>query len=174
MRLIGLSLRDFFGYEALDLDLRDIRQLAVVGPNGSGKSTLCEAIRWTVGGRARVATDRMVRSGQTVAMASTTWDVRGDIIEMRRTRSRATKAGESSLLLTVNGDNLTRHTIAETEEAIRRITRIPVEALLAGPVMVQGRSAELMEADPGKRLDLALRVLGVDLDEYLRLHEEAK
>lgn len=65
MRVLRLSLRDFRGYEAAEVDL-GAGLTVITGPNGAGKTNLLEALYFGCTGRScRTATEReMVRFGQ--------------------------------------------------------------------------------------------------------------
>lgn len=172
MRLTKIEARDFLSYEALDLDLSDVSQVVVVGQNGHGKSALLDAVLWCLYGEGRGSADQMVRHGALSSWVKTTWEVGAQEVVVTRHRSKETRAGESSLHLEIAGQKVTRHTIAETQEAIEKVVGLPSKTLLAGPFMVQGQSDTLMRARPAERKDLVIRLL--DLDRFEQYHEAAK
>jgi exonuclease SbcC len=156
-------------YEHLDLDLTVSHQIAVTGAVGSGKSSLLDAITWALYGKGRASADQMIRQGQGEASVYVDAIVRGEIVQVRRTRKRDRA---TSLTFHVGGVNRTQHTLAETEDEIERVIGMAYEALMAGPIMVQGKSDELMRVGPSDRRDLLNRLFG--LEEYERYHDEAK
>jgi len=173
MRLTRIELRDFLGYEALDLDLSGLSSLVVAGENMAGKSTLLDAVTWALfdqfhrpGVR---SVDRLVRDGAEVAHVRIEFIVGDHLIEVIREKPRG-KTG--TLALVVDGSNQTQHTTAETFKAIEKWVGLPLDALLAGPFMVQKQSDAFMAAQPRDRKDLLIHLLG--LDAYEELHERAK
>jgi exonuclease SbcC len=174
VRLVRIEARDFAQYDALDLDLSQVQSVAVVGENGSGKSRLLDAVLWSLYGRSPDGgtVDRLVRRGERTMRVRTTWDKDGTEVVVQRERSIATKAGESTLDLRVDGLRRTKHTIAETQAVIDALVGLPYAVMLAGSVMVQGQSDALMAADPAERKTVLGRLFG--LDEYALFHDEAK
>jgi exonuclease SbcC len=169
VRLTRLRLSDFLAYADLDLDLDGVGQLAIIGPNGAGKSTLLDAVLWSLYGQARGRADQLIREGAERTLVETTWfhPVEG-VVTVRRTRGD----DASTLTLTVNGVNRTRHTLPDTQAAIEAIIGLPYRALLAGPIMVQGESDALMSVTPSERKELLAKLF--ELDRYEVFHQRAK
>jgi DNA repair protein SbcC/Rad50 len=170
MRLTHLRLVDFLPYADLDLDLDGVGQIAIVGPNGSGKSSLLDAVLWCTYGQARARSDQLVREGAQKALVQTTWDAHGTSIVIERTRDRTTE--QTALTLFVDGDNRTRHTIADTQASIVEIIGLAAPALLAGPVMVQGMSGALMNAQPAERKEILGQLF--ELNRFEVYHDRAR
>lgn len=169
MRITHLRLRDFLAYEDLDLDLTQAQQIAIAGHVGAGKSSLLDGIMWSLFGEGRTGADAMIRKGQDEAYAAVDAVIDRQFVQVARTRklNRST-----SLTVTVDGEDRTQHTISETQDLIYQLIGMPYDALMAGPIMVQGKSDELMRVPASERRDLLGRLFG--LDRYERYHESAK
>ena len=163
MRLLRVEASNFLSYEDLDLDLAEGDEYALVGPVGAGKSALQNAILFSLYGDARGVSnrvERLIHDGATKMFVRTTWRHRDQ--EVIVTRERDADHGRTSLSFVVNGETLTRATIGETQVAIDKYIGLPMAAVLAGPVMVQGDSDALMGLDPAPRKELLVRILGLD------------
>lgn len=172
MRLARIEADDFLAYDRLELDLSSVEQLAIVGPVGSGKSSLLDAARWSVWGRSRAASaDDLIRHGESTCRVATEWEIDDRLLRVTRWRSKKGR-GESSLNVQVDGRDVTKHTIGETQELIDGLVGVPEPLVTAGPVMVQGRSDELMRMEPRDRKELLFRMLG--LDRYEKLRQSAR
>jgi DNA repair protein SbcC/Rad50 len=169
MRLLRLSLRSFMSWDSLTLDLSECDVVGVTGRVGHGKSALLDAILWTIYGEGRASADAMVRQGEDRASAEVEFEAAGRRVLVRRERERG-KA--TALTLEVDGQSLTRHTVAETQAAIDELVGVSSDALLATAVMVQGRSDEFVRLRPAERMAL-LSDLVVE-DPYPAWHEEAR
>ena len=174
MRLLYLAATDFLAYDEFELDLSTISELAIVGPVGAGKSSLLDMVLWSVWGRPRhrsVTVDDLIRHGQESCAVTSRWLLNdGQVAEITRRRSRRSR-GESSLVVTLNGADGSLHTIAETQAMIETLVGLPLTILLAGPLMVQGQSDELMRLDPAQRKELLVQLL--ELDRYRQLEAKA-
>jgi DNA repair exonuclease SbcCD ATPase subunit len=170
VRLTRIALTDFLSWSEMDLDLSGVDVLGVSGRVGSGKSSgMLDALLWCLFGEGRASADGMIRQGADRTSVTVEFEAAGSSVAVTRERVR----GESSaLMLEVDGRNVTRHTIAETEAAIVDLLGVTADALCATAVMVQGRSDEFVRLRPGDRMAL-LSDLTVP-DPYPAWHEEAK
>ncbi len=169
MRLTALRLVNFMSWDHLDLDLSECDVVGVTGRVGFGKSSLLDALLWAIYGEGRASADAMVRQGEERAAAEVEFDAGGRRVLVRRERERGRS---TALTLEVDGQSLTRHTVAETQGAIDELVGVSSDALLATAVMVQGRSDEFVRLRPAERMAL-LSDLVVE-DPYPAWHEEAK
>jgi len=174
MRLLGVEASDFLSYHRLDVDLTDVRQLAIVGKNGHGKSAILDAILWCLFSKGRGSTDEMVREGAGSTYVRTTWErvLNDGVSTVVITRSRSRESEESSLSVTVDGVDRTKSKIPLTQALIEHLVGMGPKAMMAGPIMVQGDSAALLEAQPSARKDLLVELF--KLDRWESYHEEAK
>lgn len=173
MRLTRIAARDFMAYESFDLDLSDVSQVVVTGENMAGKSALLDALRWCLHGevgREISSKDLIIRDGADSAYARVEFSVRDGqsevVVEREKQRGRT-----AAVTLTVDGENRTQHTIAETEAVVTALIGLDADALLAGPFMAQETAASFMRARPADRKDLLARLFG--LDRYERYWREA-
>ena len=165
-RLARLEASNWLSFERLDLNFSGVDQLALVGPVGSGKSALLDGLRFALWGEARGITNRLERLMRSEPGVTSMW-VRASLVDddghelvVRRERDVSTKAGASSLTVTLDGEDVGRHTIGETEAWLRTIVG-DHDGSLVGPLMAQGESAGLMAMDPGPRKELLFRLRGL-------------
>lgn len=173
MRLTRIALSDFLGYTTLELDLSGINRLVVVGDNGSGKSTLLDAVSWALYDhvqRPEVRTDdELIHTGADRMSVRVEFDSSGKHVAVVREK---VVGRTGSLSLEVDGANATRATIRETRAEIARLVGLPLDALLAGPIMAQRNSDALMRALPSERKQMLAKVF--DLDRFDAYYERAK
>jgi exonuclease SbcC len=174
MRLLGVEATDFLSWRRLDVDLSDVHQLAIIGKNGHGKSAILDAILWCLFAKGRGSSDEMVRDGAGSTYVRTTWEriVKEMSTTVTITRSRSRDSDESSLSVQVDGEERTKARIPQTQAYIEHLVGMGPKAMMAGPVMVQGDSAALLEALPAARKDLLVELF--QLERWEGYHEEAK
>ena len=174
MRLLGVEASDFLSYRRLDVDLSDVHQLAIIGKNGHGKSAILDAILWCLFAKGRGASDEMVREGAGSTYVRTTWEriVKESSTIVTITRSRSKESDESSLSVTIDGEEKSKSKIPLTQAYIEHLVGMGPKAMMAGPVMVQGDSAALLEALPAARKDLLVELF--QLERWEGYHDEAK
>lgn len=173
MRITSLHLTQWMGYEQLDLDFEEAAYV-VVGANGSGKSSLLDAITWALYGEARVRdADKMIHGTAKSCRVAVGFEAHGMRCLVGRERERG-KTG--SLALVVGGEERTRHTIPETEAAIRDLIGLSHAALMAGPIMVQEQAGSFMARRPADRKNLLAEI--AELDRWTKatavVHEERR
>lgn len=179
MRITRLSARNFMAFEEVDIDLSEVSAVAVTGKNNTGKSALLDIFFWALGGDVRrsiTSKDGIIRDGTDSTKAVVAFSAQGHDVIVVREKQRGRTA---TLSLDVDGARETRHTIAETEEAIIRLIGLDIDGLLAGPIMAQTDAAAFMEARPADRKDLLARLFGLDrFERYWRAatdkHREAE
>lgn len=170
MRPLRLAGHDFMAYAEFDIDLDGIPFLAVTGANGSGKTTLFYALVWALYGKSPGSTsDVIVRDGADEAAVTFSFASGEDIVVVERTKTRGR---DSSLALLVNDEARTRHTLRETQAAIVDLVGLPYDAMIAGPLVLEGRSDTFMATLPSARKTLLMTLFG--LLRFQRLHEQSK
>lgn len=165
MRVDALRLDNFLAHESTEIDFTDKPMSVITGPVGSGKSAIVEAITWCIWGKSRAhgrQTDPLIREGAEQGGVTVTVFHEGQQFRIVRNRQFG---GTSSLTFTAlddtsGGDSpLTRHTIAETQEAIIEELGLDWDAAQASVVAQQSGAGSLMATDPAKRKELLLRLL---------------
>jgi DNA repair exonuclease SbcCD ATPase subunit len=170
MRVTRLLATNFLGYEEVDLDFSGIDAVVAVGPIGTGKTSLMEAVKWALWGESRgEVLDEIIRDEAESCSVTVEFTVDGKPCVVERTKTRN---GKSTLSLEVDGEVRTRHTLAETEQAIVLLIGLTYEAALAGPVMDQFSEGSLMRLEPRKRKDVLLGLFG--LQRFAAWEEAAK
>lgn len=161
MRLTALRARNFMAYADFDLPLADIQTASVTGKNMSGKSALLDAFRWATSseiGRDVSSKDFVIRDGTDAVYVGVEFLAQGNEVKVEREKQRGRTA---ALTLTVNGQQATRHTIAETETAIAVLIGLTADGLMAGPFMAQEDAASFMNRRAADRKDLVLQLRGL-------------
>ena len=174
MRILSIEARDFLSYPVLELDLADIPHAAIIGRNGAGKSAILDAVLWCLYAQGRGSTDEMVRDGAVDCYVRTTWSrtVNRQTETVTITRSRSKVSDESSLTITVDGEDRSAVRIPDTQHRIERMVGMRYKAMLAGPVMVQGQSGAVLQAKPAEATDLLMELF--QLERWAEYHEETK
>ena len=176
MRLLSLKARAWMGFRDLDLPFEGLDQVVITGPNDHGKSSILDALTWCLVEQvvrpsvlARQA-DQFIHEGADLMWVEVGFATsRGEVVSVRREKPRGKTA---TLGLSVNGEDRRGHKIEDTQARIIALLGLPADALLAGPIMVQGEADRFMRSTPGDRKDLLVKLLGLDL--YDRLFRVAK
>lgn len=154
MRLQSLHLQNYRSFGDCTLDLSTIRACVLCGPTGAGKSSLIDGTLWALFGKQRGRDYQKL--GTDTTSVSVTFSSNGTTYRVTRTRSTKTKAGKSDLQFAAqNGAGWTPlggKSIAETEAAIERLLGMDYNALLAGPISLQGES-DRFTRPPDIRID---------------------
>jgi exonuclease SbcC len=182
MRPVLLEMDGFASFrEPTTVDFRDAEYFALVGPTGAGKSTVIDALTFALYGSVPRWDDRRAVS---LALAPTAgrgavrfvFDVGGARYVVARELRRAAKGGVSvrTARLERLGDPAGTGAPEETTEPLADgagATTAAVEQLLGLPfadfttcvVLPQGEFAEFLHAEPRKRQEKLVRLLGLGL-----------
>lgn len=96
MRPLRFQLSNFGPYVDLDLDVRDLRHVAVTGDNGAGKSFLADAFRAALFGHGRAPFSELVREGEIEASVAVEIEHMGREYRIQRTWRRPGKRATTS------------------------------------------------------------------------------
>jgi DNA repair exonuclease SbcCD ATPase subunit len=178
VRLTRIAATNFEGYAELDLDLSQVTSVAVTGKNGHGKSGLLDVVTYALGGRGRFRStreggspDQQIRHGTESMWTCVEFDApSGEHVRVERSKAAGKTA---SVHLWVDAAELsTQWTNAETDAAIARLIGLPLDTLLAGPIMAQEQASALMRAQSGDRLRMFVKLF--EAEWCAALHDEAK
>ncbi|AWS47928.1 AAA family ATPase [Streptosporangium sp. 'caverna'] len=189
MRPVLLEMNGFASFrEAAAVDLREVDYFALVGPTGSGKSTVIDAITFALYGSApRWDNRRMV----TNALAPTTdrgtvrlvFDLAGHRYvaarELRRTARGGVQVKNARLERLADPDALglpddVTEVLASDSEvtpAVEKLFGLSFEHFLTCVVLPQGDFAEFLHAQPAKRQEIFVKLMGLEI--YPRIAQAA-
>jgi DNA repair protein SbcC/Rad50 len=160
VRVLELSLRNYRVFEELDLEL-PARVIGIFGENGAGKSSLMESIAFACYG---VDASRTKKHDIRTHGVLTDCEVRmvfehaGSPYEVRRTIRGRGHAPEAELF--GGGMQLASGTM-EVDAEIRRLLHMDVHVFRASVYAEQKQLDAFSDVTPGKRKEMALRLLGI-------------
>ena len=160
MRVRELSLRNYRVFEELDLEL-PARVIGIFGENGAGKSTLMESIAFACFGVDAARTkkhDIRTHGVLTDCEVRMVFEHAGSPYEVRRTIRGRGHAPEAELF--VGGMQLASGT-TEVDAEIRRLLHMDVHVFRASVYAEQKQLDAFSDVTPGKRKEMALRLLGI-------------
>jgi exonuclease SbcC len=160
VRLLELSLRNFRQFEQVDLEL-PARVIGVFGENGSGKSTLMESIAFALYGvdAARTKKQEIRTHGVlTDCEARLVFEHGGQTFEVRRALKGKGSAPEAELSV---GDLLLASGVSDVDEQIQHLLHMDLRVFRASVYAEQKQLDAFSEVTPGKRKEMALRLLGI-------------
>ena len=160
MRVLELSLRNYRVFEELDLEL-PARVIGVFGENGAGKSTLMESIAFACYGVDAARTkkhDIRTHGVLTDCEVRMVFEHAGSPYEVRRTIRGRGHAPEAELF--GGGMQLASGT-TEVDAEFRRLLHMDVHVFRASVYAEQKQLDAFSDVTPGKRKEMALRLLGI-------------
>ena len=149
MILTHIRLRDFRGYETLDLAFDPGRNY-VLGPNGSGKTNLVEAIHYLSLARSfRTSEDaHLIRHGCESAL------IEAEVYEGQLRRKLSIEIGKAGKRITLNG------------KALRRLSEL---ATLVNVIVFSPADAAIFYGSPGERRTFLDVGISKQSEDYFRL-----
>jgi DNA repair protein SbcC/Rad50 len=160
VRVLELSLRNYRVFEELDLEL-PARVIGVFGENGAGKSTLMESIAFACYGVDAARTkkhDIRTQGVLTDCEVRMVFEHAGSPYEVRRTIRGRGHAPEAELF--GGGMQLASGT-TEVDAEVRRLLHMDVHVFRASVYAEQKQLDAFSDVTPGRRKEMALRLLGI-------------
>lgn len=168
MRPITLELENFGSYIGqTEVDLSDMRMVAVTGDNGAGKSTMLDAIIYAITGstRAGAEADSVINDAASSASVQLTFQMGSQTWRVKRTRVR----GKRTVAVLEAFDEaqgawapVGAEGVKGVEAALDEILGLSSEALLSTAFCTQGDSARFSSATPKRRKEILAELLGLD------------
>ncbi len=160
MRVLELSLRNYRIFEEVDLEL-PARVIGIFGENGAGKSSLMESIAFACYGvdAARTKKHEIRTHGiLTDCLVRLVFEHAGQQYEVRRTIKGKGHTPEAELF---GGDMLLASGTTEVDAEIRRLLHMDLHVFRASVYAEQKQLDAFSDVTPGKRKEMALRLLGI-------------
>jgi exonuclease SbcC len=160
MRVLELSLRNYRVFEEVDLEL-PARVIGIFGENGAGKSSLMESIAFACYGvdAARTKKHEIRTHGiLTDCLVRLVFEHAGQQYEVRRTIKGKGHTPEAELF---GGDMLLASGTTEVDAEIRRLLHMDLHVFRASVYAEQKQLDAFSDVTPGKRKEMALRLLGI-------------
>lgn len=160
MRVLELSLRNYRVFEEVDLEL-PARVIGIFGANGSGKSALMEAIAFGLYGvdAARTKKQQIRTHGVLVdCVVVVRFEHAGQPYEVRRTISGRGHAPDAQLF--GGGLQLAAGT-TDVDAEVRRLLHMDLHVFRSSVFAEQKQLDAFSDLTPGKRKEMALRLLGI-------------
>jgi DNA repair protein SbcC/Rad50 len=178
---VTLRLRNFlcYGEDVEPLDFTQLHLACLSGENGHGKSALLDAITWALWGKARAATDELVRIGTTEMEVDFEFLLEGSRYRVIRKRDRRAR-GQSTLELQIEVDGvahaMTEPSLRATQAKIIELLHLDYDTFINSAFLLQGRADEFTTKAPMERKQILADILGLSLyDEYeSRAKEQAR
>src|SRR6266581_3514752 len=161
MRVRELSLRNYRVFEEVDLELPGDQVIGIFGPNGGGKSSLVESIAFACYGvdAARTKKNEIRTQGLlTDCEVRMVFEHGGQQYEVRRSIRGKGHTPEAELF--VGGLVLAAGT-TEVEAEMRRLLHMDLRVFRASVFAEQKQLDGFSDVTPGKRKEMALRLLGI-------------
>jgi len=178
MRPQKLTLKNFMPFRSTDgqgqeVDFSTLDLFAITGPMASGKSSLIDAIVWCLYGRtARYGTDSkgVISAGENICEVTFDFTIGSRWFRAVRRTGKTTESGLSEL---ENGEWIQDTSGADRlTERIESLLGLDFDSFSKTVVLPQGKYAEFLSSEPGKRRDLLEKIL--ELGVYRRVIERAK
>ena len=160
MNVLRLSLRNYRVFEEVDLEL-PAKVIGIFGENGAGKSTLMESIAVALYGvgaartkKQEIRTDGLLTDCQIMlafAHGGQQYEVRRSLKGRGHTPQAELYAGG---LLLASG-------VSDVDDEIQRLLHMDLSVFRASVFAEQKQLDAFSEVTPGKRKDMALRLLGI-------------
>lgn len=136
-----------------------------ISSNGSGKSAVIEAIVFALFGRTirKTRESSIIRNGAKSCLVCLTVDFGGNMVYIERGRK------PSKLILTVNGEDMSRESALETQKYLEKYLNIDFTTFTTSIMFGQRNSANFITANPADKRKILQTFLGVD--EYFNIRE---
>lgn len=160
MRVLELSLRNYRVFEEVDLEL-PARVIGIFGENGSGKTTLMESVAFACFGAEAARTKKQyVRTHGVLTDCEVrlAFEHAGRQYEVRRAIRGRGHTPDAELYA---GDLQLASGTTDVDAEIRRLLHMELPVFRASVYAEQKQLDAFSEVTPGKRKEMALRLLGI-------------
>jgi len=160
MRVLELSLRNYRVFEEVDLEL-PARVIGIFGENGSGKTTLMESVAFGCFGVDAARTKKQhirTHDVKTDCEVRLVFEHGGRQYEVRRAIRGRAHTAEAELF---GGDLQLASGTTDVDAEIRRLLHMELPVFKASVYAEQKQLDAFSEVTPGKRKEMALRLLGI-------------
>jgi exonuclease SbcC len=160
VKALELSLRNYRVFEDVDLEL-PARVIGIFGENGSGKSTLMESVAFALYGVNAARTKKQeIRTQGVLAdcLVRLAFEHGGQQYEVRRSLIGRNSTPEAELFV---GDLILASGTAEVNGEVERLLHMDLPVFRASAFAEQKQLDAFSDMTPGKRQEMALRLLGI-------------
>jgi exonuclease SbcC len=160
VKALELSLRNYRVFEEVDLEL-PARVIGIFGENGSGKSTLMESVAFALYGVNAARTKKQeIRTQGVLAdcLVRLAFEHGGQQYEVRRSLIGRNSTPEAELFV---GDLILASGTAEVNGEVERLLHMDLPVFRASAFAEQKQLDAFSDMTPGKRQEMALRLLGI-------------
>jgi DNA repair exonuclease SbcCD ATPase subunit len=177
-----INIRNFRSIQKVDLEIKD-GLYAIIGKNtdqastfnGAGKSSTVYALWWCLTGSSlggEVLADDVVniQAGKDCKVECVFDTDQGEVII---TRYRKDKEFGNNLFLTINGQDLSCHKVAETQERINQLLKVNFDVLKSTIIMTSDIKARFSELNPQSRVALLESIRDYTIWEKVRAESNA-
>ena len=177
-----INIRNFRSIQKVDLEIKD-GLYAIIGKNtdqastfnGAGKSSTVYALWWCLTGSSlggEVLADDVVniQAGKDCKVECIFDTDQGEVII---TRCRKDKEFGNNLFLTINGQDLSCHKVAETQERINQLLKVNFDVLKSTIIMTSDIKARFSELNPQSRVALLESIRDYTIWEKVRAESNA-
>lgn len=177
-----INIRNFRSIQKVDLEIKD-GLYAIIGKNadqastfnGAGKSSTVYALWWCLTGNSlggEVLADDVVniQAGKDCKVECIFDTDQGEVII---TRCRKDKEFGNNLFLTINGQDLSCHKVAETQERINQLLKVNFDVLKSTIIMTSDIKARFSELNPQNRVALLESIRDYTIWEKVRAESNA-
>ena len=158
-----LYIQNFRSIKKVDLEIKD-GLYAVVGKNldqpatfnGAGKSSTVYALWWcltgnSLGGEALADDVVNIQEGKDCKVECTFDTDKGEVIIMR---CRKDKEHGNNLFLTINGQDLSCHKVADTQERINQLLKVNFDVLKSTIILTSDMKSNFADLTPKDRISM--------------------
>ena len=138
--------------------------------NGSGKSTLISALFWALTGSSltnEVLADEVVNL-KTNKNCRVSVYINTDKDEIKVTRVRKDTVAGNNLFLEINGQDLSCHKVADTQDRINKLIKIPFDLLRNTIIMTSGMDSAFSSLTPQQRIQTLESIRDYSIWERIR------
>ena len=153
--------------------IEGINYTEINSTNGSGKSTLISALFWALTGSSltnEVLADEVVNL-KTNKNCRVSVYITTDKDEIKITRVRKDTDAGNNLFLEINGQDLSCHKVADTQDRINKLIKIPFDLLRNTIIMTSGMDSAFSSLTPQQRIQTLESIR--DYSVWERIRDEA-